>query len=120
MQAIAATCMQGEIWEVEFMTQRGAETGKTRPAIVISSAFAGKLPLRIVVPITDWKPVYGQYFWFTQILPSASNGLIKRSGADAFQVKSVSLDRFVRKIGTMSQSEIEAVIDAVIMCIETP
>ncbi len=70
-------CMQGEVWEVEFMPQRGAEIGKVRPAIVFSSILAGKLPLRIVVPITDWKSEYGQYFWFTQILPNAANGLGK-------------------------------------------
>lgn len=113
-------CMQGEVWEVEFMPQRGAEIGKVRPAIVVSSILAGKLPLRIVVPITDWKPEYGQYFWFTQILPNTANGLVKSSGADAFQVKSVSTERLRKRIGAVSASELEKVIDAVIMCLETP
>ena len=106
MQVIGVMSMQGEVWEVEFMPQRGAEIGKVRPAIVVSSILAGKLPLRIVVPITDWKPEYGQFFWFTQILPNTTNGLVKPSGADAFQVKSVSIERFVRRIGTVSPREL--------------
>jgi mRNA interferase MazF len=111
--------MQGEVWDVECMPQRGAEIGKVRPAIVVSSAYAGKLPLRIVVPITDWKPDYGQCFWFTQILPTAANGLVKLSGADAFQVKSVCTERLVKHIGTVNATELERVIDAVTICLET-
>ena len=33
----------------------GAEIKKIRPVIVISSDAVGKLPLKLVVPITEWK-----------------------------------------------------------------
>jgi mRNA interferase MazF len=85
MPVIGVMCMQGEVWEVEFMPQRGAEIGKVRPAIVVSSILAGKLPLRIVVPITDWKPEYGQHFWFTQILPNSANGLENQAARMLFK-----------------------------------
>jgi mRNA interferase MazF len=110
--------MQGEIWEVEFMPQRGVEIGKTRPAVVVNSLAAGILPLRIVVPITDWKPAYSRYFWFTLLAPSLSNGLQKLSGADAFQVKSVSTDRFVQKIGVVLPRELQSILEAVVLCLE--
>jgi len=51
---------------------------------------AGRLPLRDVVPVTDWKPQYAGYTWFTFIAATARSGLSKDSGADTFQVKSVS------------------------------
>jgi mRNA-degrading endonuclease toxin of MazEF toxin-antitoxin module len=45
---------RGEIWLVNLDPTVGAEIQKTRPAIVISSDYIGKLPLKLVVPITDW------------------------------------------------------------------
>ena len=43
---------RGEIWLVNLDPTVGAEIQKTRPAIVISSDYIGKLPLKLVVPIT--------------------------------------------------------------------
>lgn len=86
---------RGEIWLVDFDPAVGAELRKLRPAVVVSLDTIGRLPLRLVVPITDWKPQYANYPWFVQLSPTAANGLAKDSGADAFQTKSVSEQRFV-------------------------
>jgi mRNA interferase MazF len=43
---------RGEVWRVEFDPSRGAEIRKRRPAVVVSINAVGKLPLRVVVPIT--------------------------------------------------------------------
>jgi mRNA-degrading endonuclease toxin of MazEF toxin-antitoxin module len=50
--------MRGELWWVNFDPSVGSEQQKTRPAVVASVPSVGKLPLRIVVPVTDWKPQY--------------------------------------------------------------
>src|SRR5438128_1365640 len=44
----------GEIGRVQFGSLVGAEMRKIRPAVVISLDTVGRLPLRIVVPLTDW------------------------------------------------------------------
>ncbi len=62
---------RGEIWLVDFDPAVGAEIHKIRPAVVISLDTIGRLPLRPVVPITDWKPQYGSYPWFVE-LPASS------------------------------------------------
>ena len=49
---------RGEIWRVDFDPAAGAEIRKLRPALVISVDTIGRLPLRMIVPITDWKPQY--------------------------------------------------------------
>ena len=49
----AAAPKRGEVWDVDFDPPQGAEIGKTRPAIVMSEDTVGRLPLRIVVPVTD-------------------------------------------------------------------
>jgi mRNA interferase MazF len=46
---------RGEIWLVNLDPTVDAESQKTRLAIVISSDYIGKLPLKLVVPIIDWK-----------------------------------------------------------------
>jgi hypothetical protein len=67
----------------------------------------GRLPLRIVVPITEWKDVFAKFSWFVHLPPTAENGLVKESGADAFQIKSLSEDRFVRNLGRSTAEQME-------------
>ncbi len=72
---------RGEIWRVEFSPTRGDEIQKTRPAIVISADGLVGLRLRLVVPLTGWKPAFASYAWLVQINPSQGNGLSKVSAA---------------------------------------
>ncbi len=111
---------RGEIWLVDFDPSVGAEIQKIRPAVVISLDSIGRLPLRIIVPITDWKTSYFQLPWFVELLPSQFNGLRKHSGADAFQTKSVSEHRLVRKIGELTPVQLDAVADAIALCVGVP
>ncbi len=102
---------------VNFNPVTGSEISKIRPAVVVSENSIGKLPLRIVVPITDWKDYYKHTVWFTYLKMSALNGLTKDSGADSFQVKSVSTDRFNRKTGIVTSQELTSIIDAIALCV---
>lgn len=49
---------QGEIWLINLDPTIGAEIKKVRPAIIVNNNAIGKLPLKVVVPITDWKERY--------------------------------------------------------------
>lgn len=111
---------RGEVWLVDFDPAVGAEIRKIRPAVVTSMDAIGRLPLRMVVPITDWKSHYGVFPWFVELPVSPANGLIKRSGADAFQTKSVSEARFVRLLGTIASTELDAIASAVALCVGAP
>ena len=93
---------QGEIWLISLDPTIGAEIKKTRPAVVVNDNSLGKLPLKIVVPITDWKDRYEIAHWMIKIEPNLKNGLKKDSTADCFQVRSLSQERFVKKIGNIS------------------
>ena len=108
---------RGEIWEVDFRPAVGAEIQKVRPAVVLNHADVGRLSLYIVVPVTEWKPVFATFSWFTALAPTSANGLTKDSGADAFQVKSVSELRFLRRLGAVSEAEVARIVDAVAFCI---
>lgn len=84
------TPSRGEVWLVDFDPAVGAEIQKLRPALVISVDAVGRLPLQMVVPLTDWKPQYASFHWYVLIPADSNNGLRKDSGADAFQTKSVA------------------------------
>jgi mRNA interferase MazF len=108
---------RGEVWNIEFEPSIGAEIRKIRPAVVVSLSKAGHLPLRMVVPITEWKSWCDEFGWFEQIFPSKENGLTKLSAADAFQCKSLSVDRFVNKIGHLPIGQVEDIIDRILFCL---
>lgn len=91
--------------------------GKTRPAIVVSPPSVGRLPLRIVVPVTEWKAAYMTVPWLVHLQPNKRNGLSKESAADCFQVKSVSVGRFVNKLGALRASEIEEISAGIALCV---
>lgn len=93
---------QDEIWLINLDPASGAEIKKTRPAVIVSDDALGKLPLKIIVPLTDWKDKFEIAPWMAKINADVNNGLMKVSGADCFQVRSVSQKRFVRKIGHVS------------------
>jgi mRNA interferase MazF len=118
--AKAQAPQRGEIWLVDFDPAVGAEIRKVRPAVVVNVDSVGRLPLRIIVPITDWKPPYASFPWFVELPANAANGLTKDSGADCFQVKSVSEDRFVNMLGNVTGGQLDAIAAAIGLCVGVP
>ena len=108
---------RGEVWLVDFDPTVGSEVAKRRPAVVVGVDSIGRLPLRIVVPVTDWKDRYDALVWFTRLAPTAGNGLSKVSGADAFQVKSLSINRCRRRLGRVNPGQLTSIVEAIALCI---
>ncbi len=73
---------RGEIWLVNFDPTVGTEIRKIRPAVIISSDAAGRLPIKLIAPITDWKDYFANNFWHVRIEPDANNSLTKVSAID--------------------------------------
>jgi mRNA interferase MazF len=96
---------QNEIWLTNLDPTVGAEIKKTRPVLIVSENDLGKLPLRVIVPITDWKEHYAVASWMVKLEPTIKNGLDKLSSADCFQVRSVSQERLVKKLGEITGEE---------------
>jgi mRNA interferase MazF len=94
---------RGEVWLVNFDPTIGAEIKKTRPAIVISSDAVGRLPIKLIAPVTDWKDHYKHNIWHVRIDPDAHNGLSKPSAVDSLQLRGMDTQRFVRKLGKFLQ-----------------
>jgi len=105
---------QGEIWFVDLDPALGAEMKKTRPALIINDNELGKLPLKVIVPITGWKEHYNIAPWMIKIEPRKENGLSKTSSIDCFQIRSVSQQRLVEKIGEITSDEISKVHEGIL------
>ena len=102
----------GEIWLIDLYPTQGSEIQKKRPAIIVNDDALGILPLKIVVPVTDWKDRYQLAQWMVKISPSSENGLNKLSAADCFQVRSLSQERFIKKLGFIDDQVSDAIKNA--------
>lgn len=104
---------QGEIWLIDLDPTKGAEIQKKRPAIIVNDDRLGKLPLKVIVPITDWKDRYVIAPWMVKIEPDISNGLSKISAIDCFQIRSVSQERLLMKLGKIDTDTLNEIKEAV-------
>ncbi len=105
---------RGEIWRVNLEPTIGAEINKSRPVVIVGDDRIGKLPLRVIVPITDWKERFAFAEWIVKIEPDENNNLDKNSTADAFQVRSVSIRRFDRQIGELPDKKLREIEKALV------
>lgn len=115
-----ATPRQGEIWLVNFDPTVGAEIQKTRPAVVVGSDAVGRLPIKLVAPITDWKEYFAPNIWHVRIDPDLTNGLTKVSAVDTLQLRGMDRQRFIRKLGQVSAPTLEEIVLAIAAIIEYP
>ncbi len=94
---------------MDFEPSVGAEIQKRRPAVIVTRAEAGVLPLRVVVPFTDRSAAHSRFPWLVAIAPDGTKGLVKESSADTFQLKSLDTSRFVRQLGRLAEDDLERI-----------
>jgi mRNA interferase MazF len=109
---------RGEIWLVALDPTIGAEIRKTRPAVVVSSDEIGRLPIKLIAPVTDWKDVFSRNAWHIRLEPNAKNGLTKVSAVDTLQLRGLDTQRFVRKLGTIEPGTMNRIAAAIALVVE--
>ncbi|KUO60438.1 PemK family transcriptional regulator [bacterium BRH_c32] len=110
---------RGEIWRVNLDPTIGSEIKKSRPVIVISSNLIGKLPIKIIVPLTSWDSKYEDSSWHIKIEPDRKNNLTRTSSIDTLQIRSVDIQRFIApKIGVISADLLDEISGRVAVLIE--
>lgn len=127
---------RGEIWIVNFNSPISAQTpspgspnskwpttgheiAKPRPAVVLNVSAAWELDLHIVVPLRRWRSRFekNNYFWIVRLHKDTLNKLTNDTGADTFQVKSVSRERFQHRIGVVTNDQLRLLLATVAYCI---
>ncbi len=108
---------QGDICLIDFNPTKGDEIRKIRPAIIINGNFAVGLGLKIVAPITSWKPEFEKVWWLVKLSPSVESGLEAESAVNCYQIRCVSTERIIKRIGSETE-ELENIISTSQNCIE--
>ena len=93
---------------------------KVRPALVLRSDALGRLPIKLVAPITGWKHRFERNPWHVLIEPDEINGLTKRSAVDALQLRSLDISWFQERMGRVPADVMEEVALAVGLVVEIP
>ncbi len=110
--------LRGEVWRVEFNPVKGDEIKKLRPAIVISTDSFNPLKTKLVVPLTTWQEKFSNAQWMVRVVADAHNGLDHDSAADALQLRCVSYERFITKLGVIQASVLDEIATAIAIVIE--
>jgi mRNA interferase MazF len=107
--------LRGEIWLYNSSPSVGDEIRKIRPAIIINNNEVGTLRLKVVVPITGWSNDFADVPWMVRIEADEENGLSKMSAADTFQVRSISQERLIRRLGVLSITNMTKISQALVI-----
>ena len=101
---------QREIWDVYFDPVIGSEQVGRRPAVIISGDMVNKnINTIIVCPLTSSLKHYeGNLI----IDPDSTNGLMQTSEVMTIHVRSISKERFKKKIGLISKNELSVIIES--------
>jgi mRNA interferase MazF len=109
---------RGEVWRMDMEPTRGAEMRKIRPVVVIGSDAARRLPVRLVVPFTDWKQHYAPAIWMVRVEPTPANGLSKTSAADTLQMRGADTGRFMNRIGVLADDDLARLAETIAAVVE--
>ncbi len=81
---------RGMVVDVNLDPTQGSETGKTRPCVIVTNdTYNARVPVIQVVPITAWSQKKGRIVTNVMLMPSAANGLTKKSVADCLQTRPI-------------------------------
>ena len=100
---------KGEIWEVFLDPTIGSEQSGRRPSVVISGNLANKhLNTVIICPLTSkLKNYHGNLI----VNPNSKNGLKRKSEVMSVNVRSISKERFKKKLGQFNDTEMDVIIE---------
>jgi mRNA interferase MazF len=109
-----STLVRGMIIDVNLDPTQGAEKGKIRPCVIVTNnVYNQRVPVIQVTPITEWSAQKGQIRTNVEILPTADNGLTKRSIADCLQTRPIDhRHRLVKIRGKLTPFDLQKIDQA--------
>ena len=104
---------QGEIWDIKLGHSQSAKNSDLCPVIIINDDTIGIIPSRVIAPLIKWQDKFEDAIWLIRIKPNNENNLGILSAVDVFQLHTIPISRFIKKIGMLSTMELQHVKNAV-------
>jgi mRNA interferase MazF len=107
---------RGDVIWVDLDPKRGSESGKRRPAVLVSNDGANRTAERLGRGVVTVVPVTSQtttVYPFQVLLPAKSCGLPKASKAQAEQIRSVAVQRVGDTVGRVPATLLARIDDAI-------
>lgn len=99
---------QKDIWLIDFNPVKGSEQRGVRPGVVISgNAMNDNLGIAIVCPLSSKIKFYAGC---SILRADTHNGLNTDSEVLVFQVRTVSKERFVQKLGVVNDTQLGEIL----------
>lgn len=103
-----ARILRGDIWWADLNPVRGHEQAGFRPVLIIShDIFNARSGTVIALALTSQPPSAG----FPLTLELTSAALPKRSWVKISQIRTLSVERIGKKLGSIAPEELDQVID---------
>ena len=109
---------RGEVWLIRLPRAVGAELQRVRPAVIVSSPAFDAAPVRSVVPLTTWLADFRSSGNKLLIEANDRNGSDADSAADFLQVRSVSVERLVSRLGALDAELVEEIVAGVLIALD--
>lgn len=108
----------GEVYLVNLDPTIGDEIKKTRPVVVLNAGDQKNLRLAIVAPVTRWQRRWDGNPFSLTLEPGPFHGLAKKSVVDCFQIRALSHNRFVRRLGEVTSAEMDHIKKALALILD--
>ena len=104
--------LRGEIYLVNFDPTIGAEISKTRPALIIQNNIANRSsPIIIIAAMTS---KFDDHLYPTEVLIEPPEGGLKTTSVILLnQIRSIDLQRLIRRIGAIGSEKLNEVDRAI-------
>ncbi len=101
---------RGEVYWVNLDPVLGSEVGKRRPAVVLQNDLANRTsPTVTMVPLSARS---GRVYPFQVLIPAGEAGLAKDSKALCEQIRTVSRERLLERLGSLSETRLRQIREA--------
>jgi mRNA interferase MazF len=98
---------QSDIWMADLNPAKGSEQQGIRPVVIVSgNAMNDNLGICIVCPLTS---KIKNYAGGIVLYKDEFNGLEQNSEVITFQIRAISKDRLIRKLGELTKIQLETV-----------
>jgi mRNA interferase MazF len=103
-----ARVLRGDIWWADLNPVRGHEQAGTRPVLIISHDVVNQRSGTVIaLALTSQQPAAG--FPLTYEITQA--GLAKRSWVKISQIRTLSVERLINRLGQVAPEELDAIVD---------